>query len=42
MFYHDTILADMAAIRETADLAETYIPKDLMPYPDYADLLFYV
>ena len=41
-FYQETILADMQAIREVADKAEEIIPSDLMPYPTYADMLFYV
>ncbi len=41
-FYQSKILADMEAIREVADAAEEVIPKDLMPYPTYADMLFYV
>ena len=40
--YQSTILADMEAIREIADKAEQLIPKDMMPYPTYSDMLFYV
>ncbi len=39
-FYHGTILADMAAIRQTADCAESYLPDDYLPYPNYEQLLF--
>ncbi len=41
-FYHETILSDMEAIREIADMAEEYIPDDMLPYPSYQQLLFYV
>ena len=39
-YYHETILADMAALRSTADAAEEYIPDDILPYPNYEALLF--
>ena len=41
-FYQSVILDDMAQIRTVADEAETLIPKDILPYPTYADMLFYV
>lgn len=41
-FYHDTVLADMGALREVADKAEKYLPDDVLPYPNYEKLLFYV
>lgn len=41
-FYHDTIKEEMDAIREAADEAETLLPADVLPYPTYADMLFYV
>ena len=41
-FYHDTVLADMGALREVADKAEEYLPDDVLPYPNYEKLLFYV
>ena len=41
-FYQSTILADMEAVRKIADEAEEELPKDMMPYPTYADMLFYV
>ncbi|MDO5127412.1 MAG: glutamine synthetase III [Eubacteriales bacterium] len=41
-FYQETILTDMAEIRTIADAAEEVIPAEMMPYPSYADMLFYV
>ncbi|MDO4618990.1 MAG: glutamine synthetase III [Lachnospiraceae bacterium] len=41
-FYQRTILTEMEEIRAVADQAETALPKDLLPYPTYADMLFYV
>ncbi|MDD6102461.1 MAG: glutamine synthetase III [Clostridiales bacterium] len=41
-YYRSTILQDMEAIRKLADEAEEVIPKDMIPYPTYADILFYV
>ena len=41
-YYHDTILADMEEIRAVADKAEEYIPDDILPYPNYEKLLFYI
>ncbi len=41
-FYQATVIADMEAIRKVADEAEAVIPDDLMPYPSYAKMLFYV
>ncbi len=41
-FYHEVILADMAAIRSAADAAEEYIPDEILPYPNYEELLFSV
>lgn len=40
VYYHDTILSDMAAVRAAADEAEEYMPDDFMPYPNYEQLLF--
>jgi len=40
--YHDVVLADMVALREVADAMEALIPSDVLPYPSYADMLFYV
>ncbi len=41
-FYQQTILSDMSKVREAADEAETMIPAGILPYPTYADILFYV
>ena len=41
-FYQATILSDMEELRKVADEAEQLLPKDMMPYPTYADMLFYV
>ena len=41
-FFHDTIFADMGALRVPADKIETLVGKDYWPYPTYSDLLFYV
>ena len=41
-FYQTTIIDDMDKIRCVADKAEEYIPTEYMPYPTYADMLFYV
>lgn len=40
--FHDTIFADMGALRVPADKIETLVGKDYWPYPTYSDLLFYV
>ena len=42
VFYHETILTDMEAVRTAADKAEEYLPDRLLPYPSYEDLLFSV
>ena len=34
------VLPCMESLRAAADEAEEYIPSELMPYPDYGDLLF--
>lgn len=39
-FYHNTILADMDALRKAADAAEEYLPDSILPYPNYEALLF--
>jgi len=41
-FYQETIIAEMEEIRALADEAEVIIPSEFMPYPSYADMLFYV
>ena len=40
--YHDVVIADMEALRVVADEMETLIPSDVLPYPSYEDMLFYV
>ncbi len=39
-YYHETILADMEALRAKADEAEAQIPGAYLPYPTYDQLLF--
>ncbi len=41
-FYQAVILSDMEEIRKIADAAEADMPKEFIPYPTYADMLFYV
>ena len=41
MFYHDTIVPGMRAIRAHADELEELTDKSYWPYPTYSDLLFY-
>ena len=41
-FYQGTIIADMSKIRALADEAEALLPAGALPYPSYADMLFYV
>ena len=41
-FYKDVIIPDMEAIRAVADATEVILPADVLPYPTYADMLFYV
>ena len=38
--YQSEVLADMTALRESADEAETLLPEALLPYPTYGKLLF--
>ena len=40
-YYHDTIVTDMQALREQADILESLTDKRYWPYPTYSDLLFY-
>ena len=42
MFYHDVVKADMEELRKIADEAEALIPEDMLPYPTYEKMLFYV
>lgn len=39
-YYHETIIPDMEEIRVIADLTECYLPDDVLPYPNYEQLLF--
>lgn len=41
-FYHETVLADMEALRSIVDAAEEYLPDSILPYPNYEKLLFSV
>lgn len=41
-FYHETVLADMEALRSIVDTAEEYLPDSILPYPNYEKLLFSV
>ena len=41
-YYHEVLFADMEAIRAVADYIETYIPDEMLPYPTYSKMLFYV
>ena len=41
MYYHDTIIPGMNALRAEADMLETLTDKSYWPYPTYSDLLFY-
>ena len=41
MFYHDTIIPGMCAVRSHADELEELTDKSYWPYPTYSDLLFY-
>ena len=40
--YQTEVLEDMEELRRSADEAETLIPDDLLPYPTYGKLLFYL
>ena len=41
MFYHDTIVPGMQAIRSHADELEALTDKSYWPYPAYSELLYY-
>jgi len=41
MYYHDTIVPGMNALRAEADTLEALTDKSYWPYPTYSDLLFY-
>ena len=40
--YQSEVLEDMEELRRSADEAEALIPDDLLPYPTYGKLLFYI
>ena len=40
--YQTEVLEDMEELRKSADEAETLIPDNLLPYPTYGKLLFYI
>ena len=41
MYYHDSVIPGMNALRSEADMLETLTDKSYWPYPTYSDLLFY-
>ena len=41
-YYHDHVLVLMGDIRLLADKIEEEMPSEFIPYPTYADMLFYV
>ncbi|HPD01753.1 MAG TPA: glutamine synthetase III [Eubacteriales bacterium] len=41
LIYRDDVIPAMKRLRATGDKLETLCPRHLLPYPDYADLLFY-
>ena len=41
MYYHDTVIPGMNALRAEADMLESMTEKSYWPYPTYSDLLFY-
>ena len=42
IYYKDTVIPAMDALRETADTLETMVSKEYWPFPTYTDLLYYV
>ena len=40
LFYKDTVLTDMSAVRAAADEAESLTAGEAWPFPTYADLLY--
>lgn len=42
IYFKDTILPIMDAVRSYADQLEIIVPKKLWPYPDYFDLLYHL
>lgn len=41
IIYRDQVAVAMEQLREAADRLEVIMPKELLPYPSYADILFY-
>lgn len=41
-YYHDVVFAKMEEIRKIADEVELLLPEDVLPYPTYEQILFYV
>ncbi|MBO4809642.1 MAG: glutamine synthetase III [Lachnospiraceae bacterium] len=41
-FYKDTVIKDMDDIRTVADALEEIVPEDVIPYPTYGKILFYM
>ena len=41
MYYHDSVIPGMKALRSEADALEALTDKSCWPYPTYSDLLFY-
>lgn len=41
LYYKDTILKDMAAVRKEADKAESLTAVEYWPFPTYTDLLYH-
>ena len=41
MYYHDSVIPGMNALRSQADALEALTDKSCWPYPTYSDLLFY-
>ncbi|MBP3676709.1 MAG: hypothetical protein J6I97_00025, partial [Agathobacter sp.] len=39
-YYCNVVIPDMNAIRLIADSVEEYLPNDVLPYPNYEQLLF--
>lgn len=39
-YYHDSVFAQMEAVRAAADALESIVAADFWPYPTYVDLLF--
>ena len=41
-FYRDTVIKDMDDIRVVADALEEIVPEEVIPYPTYGKILFYI